>query len=356
MVRDKIRILFSNFADSDNFNAQSLNAREIALRLDPRRFRSTLFYEKKPDTRLLERPYIRLVRVPPRLGTSIMLVEAFMGHHIVFRANMTRFTYLYLHVPERFRRGTAIVDWLEGYSPEAHKEYASRLSRYSNFIQPRLRHRIGITDYVARKYLEDYGFKSEEIVPVGVDTRVFAPPPHRSNEVPVVLYIGTLITRKNPQVVLMAARQFRNAQFVMVGEKRGSFHLRLKSLMKKWNLTNVTIYDPMPQSDLVKLMQESDVLFHPSRSEGLPKVVLEGAATGLPAVILDHYEAPAVLDQVTGFQVKTIHELLSKLGLLIKDQSLRTRLGSAAIEYVRQFDWDVVVERWEEVFRRIAGT
>ena len=356
MVRDKIRILFSNFADSDNFNAQSLNAREIALRLDPRRFHSTLFYEKKPDTRLLERLSIRLVQVPPRLGTSRMLVEALKGYDIIFRANMIPFTYLYLMVPEWLRRRTRIVDWLEGYDSCSDNEISPRWIKYSEFIQPRVNHRIGITEYIARRHLEDRGLPSEGIIPVGVDTQFFVPSLPRSNDTPVVLYIGPLISRKNPQVVLMAARQFRNAQFVMVGEKRGSFHLRLKSLMKKWNLANVTIYDPMPQSDLVKLMHQSDILFHPSRSEGLPKVVLEGAATGLPAVILDHYEAPAVLDKVTGFQAKTIHELLSKLELLIEDQSLRNRMGSAAVEHARQFDWDVVVNRWEKVFQRLAAS
>jgi glycosyltransferase involved in cell wall biosynthesis len=356
MSKGKIRILFTNWIDIDNFNSQSLNAREIALRLDPRLFHSTLFYKKRPDPRLLNRLSIQLVRVPPRLGTLKMLVQALRGYDIIFRANVILFTYLFLHVPEMFRRGITIVDWLEGYDPHAHKELSFRCLKYSNFIQPRVRHRIGITEYIARKHLGDRGLPSEGIIPVGMDTRFFTPPSCRSNNVPVVLSIGPLLARKNPHVVLMAARRFRNTQFVIVGEKRGSFHLRLYSLMKKWKLTNVTFLDPMPQSDLVKLMHRSDILFHPSRSEGFPKVVLEGAATGLPGLMFDHYEAPAVLNNVTGFQVKTVRELLGRLELLIEDQSLRKRMGTAAVEHVRQFDWDFVVKRWEEVFQRLAAS
>jgi glycosyltransferase involved in cell wall biosynthesis len=356
MSKEKIRILFTNWVDVDNFNAQSLNAREIALRLDHRLFHSTLFYKKSPDPRLLNRLSIQLVRVPPRLGTLKMLVRASMGYDIIFRANVILFTYLFLQVPEIFRRGTTIVDWLEGYDPHAHKELSARCLKYSKFIQPRIKHRIGITEYIARRHLEGSGLPCEGIIPVGVDTRSFTPSPHRSNEVPVVLCVGPLIARKNPHVVLMAARRFRSTRFIIVGEKRGSFHLRLDSLMKKWKLTNVTFLDPMPQSDLVRLMHQSDILFHPSRSEGFPKVVLEGAATGLPGLMFDHYEAPAVLDNVTGFQVKTFEELLGRLELLIEDQSLRKRMGTAAVEHVRQFDWDFVVKRWEEVFQRLAAS
>jgi glycosyltransferase involved in cell wall biosynthesis len=350
----KIRILFTNWIDVDNFNAQSLNAREIALRLDPRLFHSTLFYKKRPDPRLLNRLSIQLVRVPPRLGTLKMLVKAFMGYDIIFRASLTLFTYLFLCVPDMLRRGTTIVDWLEGYDPDDHKELSPRCLKYSKFIQPRVRHRIGITEYVARRYLEDRGLISEGIIAVGVDTQFFAPPLHRSNEVPVVLSIGPLIARKNPHVVLMAARRFRNTRFIMVGEKRGSFYLHLHSLMNKWKLANVTLLDPMPQSQLVTLMHQSDIFFHPSRTEGFPKVILEAAATGLPGLMLDHYEAPAVLDEVTGFQEKTATQLIDRLGLLIKDRALRHRMGAAAIEHARQFEWDSVVRRWEDVFRRVA--
>lgn len=141
----------------------------------------------------------------------------------------------------------------------------------------------------------------------------------------------------------------------MVGEKRGSFHLRLHSLIHKWKLGNVSFLDPMPQGDLVRLMQQSDILFHPSRQEGFPKVVSEGAATGLPAVMFGHYEAPAVVDRVTGFQVKAVKELMDRLGMLIEDRALRQRIGTAAVDYARQFDWTVVVPKWEQGFQDVVS-
>jgi glycosyltransferase involved in cell wall biosynthesis len=42
-------------------------------------------------------------------------------------------------------------------------------------------------------------------------------------------------------------------------------------------------------------MRESDILLVPSRLEGIPRVTLEAAAAGLPAVVFDDYQTPSVL-------------------------------------------------------------
>lgn len=354
-MREKmIRVLFPNWVDDHNYNAQSLNAREIALRLDPRRFLSTLFYQRSPDPRLHDHPSIELIRVPPRLGTLKMLAKALTGFDLIFRANMTRFTYLFFHIPERLRRGTAVVDWLEGYESNT-RHVTPQWRKYADFIQPRVTRRVAITEYVARKHLEDRGHRAMGIIPVGVDTGLFTPPPKRSREIPVVLFIGTLIARKNPHLVLVAARRFPHVRFIMVGEKRGSLYLRFQRLMDHWNLGNVTLLNPMPQNKLVELMHGSDILFHPSKSEGFPKVVLEGAATGLPAIISGHYEAPAVVDGTTGFQVRRLNEMLNYLELLIENRALRSRMGEAAVKHAQQFDWSLIVRRWEQVFQGIVA-
>lgn len=48
----KIKIIMHAFCDKEDINAQNLNAREIAYRLDPDLFEVTLFYRRHPDERL----------------------------------------------------------------------------------------------------------------------------------------------------------------------------------------------------------------------------------------------------------------------------------------------------------------
>ncbi len=357
MPTQKIRIYFTNWVDTYNFNAQSLNAREIALRLDPAQFESTLLYEQTPDPRVLNHANIHLVRIPPRLGTVMMLAQAFQQQDIIFRLNLTHFAYLFLHIPFFLRSRIKLVDWLEGYELDSRErsQLTARQLIYLDYIQPRIPNRVAITDAVGEAWTQVFGSAPITTIPVGVDTKQFVPPRARTHTRPVVLYVGALIERKCPHVVLLAAKCFRDADFILVGSPRGDFYKHLHVLQAKWRLENVTFKDLLPHPQLAQLMQQSDILLHPSKSEGLPKVVLEGAATGLPAIILKHYRAPAVLDGETGFQVDNVAEVMQRLDLLLHDPNARRRMGSAAVEYVQRFDWDNIVRQWQAVFVHLAN-
>ena len=80
---DKVRILFLPAVDAGNTNAQSLNVREIALRLDPERFQSTLYYEHEPDPRLRGWPGISLRRLPSQRKTFQIVREMLAGYDII---------------------------------------------------------------------------------------------------------------------------------------------------------------------------------------------------------------------------------------------------------------------------------
>jgi len=350
----KIRIFFTNYVDLDNFNAQSLNVREIALRLNPQLFESTLFYERTPDPRLLNQPSIRLVKIPRRLGTVKIFQEFFRGQDIIFRANLIRFTYLYLLMPGFLRRGAKIIEWFEG--PD--NEYVVWQPHYLKIIYKalisRVEDRIAMTEYTAESLYKAYGFKSASLIPVGVDTHFFTPPEGRDNNPPNVLFVGTLIERKKPDSALIAARLFPEANFIIVGGRRGDYYLLLKELVDKWKLKNVTILDPMPHSHLVNLMRKCDIFFHPSLVESISKVIIEAGATGMPGIMLDTYRSPAMLNGVTGFQVKNLERMLEKLELLLADRDLRLKMGAAAVEYAQQFDWDVITKQWEQKFLELT--
>ena len=102
-------------------------------------------------------------------------------------------------------------------------------------------------------------------------------------------------------------------------------------------------------------MRESDIFLLPSRLEGIPKVSLEAAATGLPCVVFRDYETPSVIDGVTGFQVETIEGMMQVLAKLIADRDLRQRMGAAGREHVANFDWDAVSGQWQSAYLEIAG-
>jgi len=108
--------------------------------------------------------------------------------------------------------------------------------------------------------------------------------------------------------------------------------------------------------ELVEIMRASDIFLLPSRLEGIPKVTLEAAATGLPTIVFRDYETPSVVDGVTGFQVKTTEEMMQALDKLISDSSLRRRMGQAARKHVESFSWDRVSRQWQKAYLEIAAS
>lgn len=358
---NKVRVLFLPVVDAGNTNAQSLNVREVALRLDPGRFQSTLWYEREPDARLRNRSGIRLLQLPSRGRTLRILRELLAGYDIIAYIDYSPACYLFLHLPRMLRRRTKAVFHAEAPSAQMVNPSHSLRLLYQGIIS-NCDVYTGITEFVARDLASDMderGAKKRRvsyILPVGVDTTLFAPPPERTGSVPVVLFAGTLVERKGPQYVIDAAVQFPGVTFRLVGSGRQGFEQVLQERITQLGLKNVTLNGPKTQSQLVDIMRNSDIFLFPSRLEGIPKVTLEAASTGLPCIVFRDYETPSVVDAITGFQVGTLEEMMQALGKLIDDRALRERMGAAGRNHMEKFDWNVVSAQWQNAYLEIAAT
>ena len=351
---DKVRILFLPGVDAGNTNAQSLNVREIALRLDPAAFESTLWYEQLPEPRLQTHPSVRLLKLPARAKTWRILSEMLSGYDIIAYMDYSPASYMFLHLPRAMRKRTKTV-----YHAEAPAAQLANPSLALQFLYngtfPRCDVYTGITRFVADDVYSRIQTKAIATLPVGVDTAFFCPPEERSNTTPVVLFAGTLIERKGPQHVIDAASRFPNALFRLVGSARLGFGEVLRHKIEQSSLKNVKLEGPKTQSELLQVMRASDIFLLPSRLEGLPKVTLEASATGLPCIVFRDYQTPSVIAGVTGFQVGSLDEMMQALEKLIEDRSLRQRMGSAARTHVAQFDWNLVAPKWQSVYSEIAA-
>jgi glycosyltransferase involved in cell wall biosynthesis len=353
MISDKISILWMPLVDSDNTNAQSLNAREIALRLSPDHFFSTLFYERQPDPRLLCHPGVRTIKLPARLQTGAILKQMYGGYTLISYMDYSPASYLFLHSPRWLRRGARTVLHVE--APAGQLAGATRLMLFLyKSVAPRCDVHIGITDSIARDMLNQ-GLRSDYILPVGVDTKRFTPPPVRQSRIPTVLFAGTVIQRKGAALVADVAREVPEAQFLIVGSPRGGFDEVVRQHIRELNVTNIRLLGPQSQASMVEIMQQSDIFLLPSRLEGIPKVTLEAAATGLPCVVFNSYETPSVVDGLTGFQVASLEEMVDRVKLLVREPGRRQEMGEQAIRHAKKFDWDIVAAQWQETYLRVAG-
>ena len=98
-----------------------------------------------------------------------------------------------------------------------------------------------------------------------------------------------------------AGRRFPHARFRIIGAARDGFDEVLREQIARLDVQNVLLEGSKSQQELLEIMRNSDIFVLPSRLEGMPKVTLEAAATGLPSIVFRDYETPSVIDRVTGF-------------------------------------------------------
>lgn len=115
------------------------------------------------------------------------------------------------------------------------------------------------------------------------------------------------------------------------------------------------------RSDVSALLDASDILVHPSRSEGLPLVVLEGMAKGLAIIATDVGGISEAIEE-TGVLLPAPlfsdfkYQLADAMVRLVSDKELRLRLGIMAQERARDcFTESHMMSRWCGLIRQLTG-
>lgn len=108
-----------------------------------------------------------------------------------------------------------------------------------------------------------------------------------------------------------------------------------------------------------RYMAAADFICLPSHREGFGMVVIEAAATGIPAIGSRIYGvSDAIVDGGTGilFDVRDVGQLAGAIGRFADDAALRLSQGRAARERViRDFDQALVVRHYVDFLLRLAG-
>lgn len=345
------------FCDEDDFNAQNLNAREIACRLNPDLFEVALFYCIQPDRRLRGKRNIRLIKVPNYKETPTKVIAFFsvlrhlLGRYdIFFCVRRFRVDHSYLRMKRVFRDEKITIHTIENPAPSPTSKYynkrAKEIALSSDYI-------YSVSKYVAETVEKNYGIKTS-VIRVGVDTEAFKPAKNKQekNRKLRVLYVGQLSQRKRPHLVIEAAKRFPNIEFHLIGS--GPLEYSLLKAKENFKASNVHFHGRVPLEKLVSSMQEADIFLFPSIHEGFPKVTIEAAATGTPSIVFDNYKPETVLNGETGFIVRNVDQMMEKLGILKEDVDLRRRMGIKARQHAKKFDWDVITKKWEKEFTAIA--
>jgi glycosyltransferase involved in cell wall biosynthesis len=102
------------------------------------------------------------------------------------------------------------------------------------------------------------------------------------------LWVGRLVDYKRPLHYVELARALPQARFLMIPVQQESGASRLAELegVAK-EIKNLQILEPVPHSDLMKLISGAVAVVNTSVLEGMPNIFLEAWARGVPALTLE---------------------------------------------------------------------
>ena len=96
-----------------------------------------------------------------------------------------------------------------------------------------------------------------------------------------------------------------------------------------------------------------------SRYEGLPMVLIEAMACGLPIISFDCEHGPrdVIKNNETGFLVPTfdIELMAKKIIFLIENETIREEMSLASVERAKKYDLTTIMEKWKHLFEKMTS-
>jgi len=168
------------------------------------------------------------------------------------------------------------------------------------------------------------------------------------------LNIGRLTYQKGQNVLIEAAnllqKERQNFTLTITGE--GEDHSQLQSLIDKYKLNNIVKIESYME-DIYEFIKEHDALVMTSRYEGVPYVVLESMALGVPVIHTDVGGISNILtDRLDGMIAKQEDaiDFMKKMLELLNDFNLYKSLRDNAFKTIQSYTIEKMVSQYVSLY------
>jgi glycosyltransferase involved in cell wall biosynthesis len=234
------------------------------------------------------------------------------------------------------------------------------LSRWYAFtgMQARVARRLDAVTTVSENSRRDIatymgvGPSGVQVIPVGIDPAEFTPPPAgQARDTDSILAITSADVALKGLVHLLEAlaklRTERPVRLTVVGTAKpgGPADAALDRLSLR---DAVRFTGPVPEAELISLLQRAAVVAIPSLYEGFSLPAVEAMACGTPLVTTDAGALPEVVGSKAGLRVRAgdVGELTAALQLVLDSPSLGEQLGRAGRRRVLDsYTWRATAQR-----------
>lgn len=214
---------------------------------------------------------------------------------------------------------------------------------------------VGST-YAADSFVREGIDRSKmRVVPYGVDLQTFTPGT-LDRQVDdgrfKVIYAGQLTQRKGLSYLLRGYQKFARSdtRLTLVGSVVGSAAPLAPYAAAFDHVGHQT------RPALASMYRASDVFVFPTLIEGMPLVVLEAMACGLPVIVTANGPGDIVRDGIDGFVIpeRDSDAVCDRLERLYRDPELRIEMGRRAAQRATEFGWSAYTLKARSVLASLA--
>lgn len=215
---------------------------------------------------------------------------------------------------------------------------------------------IVLTESQARFVEETYRIGADRVfvVPNGVAGEYYLPPRAPEPGPLRLLFVGRLGVQKNVALLLDALAEVTEpVRLRIVGE--GELRAGLEAKTERLGLADrVEFCGRLHGPDLVKAYADAQAFVLPSEREGMPLVLLEAMAAGLPVIATAVQGNIELVDGAGLLAEPNPRELAAAIDLLARDAERRAELAAAGAQRAAGFTWEAVVAAVEQVYDKLG--
>ena len=214
---------------------------------------------------------------------------------------------------------------------------------------------IAVSHFTRNLSLKNYNVPIE-VIPNGVELiKNVNLTLHRTKPVEII-FAGRFVEQKNPLMVIKVLSEITDLKWHcrMLGD--GPLKREMQEMIEKMSLKKrITFSGWISPKHVQKFLVQSDLLFMPSRSEGLPVVGVQALAAGL-AIVAGNFGGftDLVKQGKNGYlnsddkddMVKVIRNYCTDRDSLVKCRKL-------SLEMAKKFDINIVVDKYESQLQKI---
>lgn len=203
-------------------------------------------------------------------------------------------------------------------------------------------------------------------VPNGVNIHYFKPA--KRIESHNVLFVGRINNQKGIEYLIDAIAEVRKrihdvtvhciGPTSFYGDVETEYFLYLQKRIRMLGLEDIFLFTrKVSEEELLKYYRNSSLFVLPSVSEGMPLVVLEAMACGLPVVTTDVSGVRDVVTRESGRIVpkRDSAALANAILEIFSDKSLMKKMSKKARERAEEFSWERIAKKTLEVYEKVGG-